>query len=384
MSAATILFTDIVGFSRKPTAEQKRLVEALTAEVIHELHTLLRPPMGTPSIVALPTGDGIALAFLHDANQPWNRVNIFRLILRIQKWAGGEVAVSLRIGVHVGAVELFTDVNGRPNICGDTINYTQRVMDAASPKQVLFSESAFREYVGAENQTCTGEPFPSDVKAEFVGPIEVFAKHELQIPVYKMTLEPSQAWWSNEDPVAKGLMLVTLTPLPKEIVGPFSERVQTATTVALIQLTGDRFLAKFHDGQIRFSDGLKRLWVFMPDPETYAHLSLSPSSATTTLVRDYIGKWRELLETLKKRSPRADLKLGLFKEPPYFGASFVDWDRSGGVIHVSPYVWNVPAPDCPGYDLKWIGKKPSAIYEVYVQGLDYLNAQTVNAASSGR
>ena len=30
MAAATILFTDIVSFSKKPTAEQRRLVESLT------------------------------------------------------------------------------------------------------------------------------------------------------------------------------------------------------------------------------------------------------------------------------------------------------------------------------------------------------------------
>jgi len=53
MSAATILFTDIVSFSKKPTAEQRRLVESLTSEVVHELRTLLIPPLDTPSIVAI-------------------------------------------------------------------------------------------------------------------------------------------------------------------------------------------------------------------------------------------------------------------------------------------------------------------------------------------
>jgi len=380
MSAATILFTDIVGFSRKPTAEQKRLVEALTAEVLHELHPLLKPPTGTPSIVALPTGDGIALAFLHGHNRSWDRAKIFRLILRIQRWAGGETGVSLRIGVHVGPVELVTDVNGRPNVCGDTINYAQRVMDAASPKQVLFSDTALREYVGTETHVCTTDPFSEAQRAEFIGPIEVFAKHELYVLVHKLTLQPSQPWWSNEDPVAKHLMLVTLTPLPKEIVGPFGERVQKATQIAFVQLTGQRFLVGLEEGKTKFSDTLKRLWIFMPDPKTYANLTLSPDYATPDVVSGFIGKWRTLFADLKQQNPKADLKLGLFKEPPYFGASFIDWERPNGVIHVSPYVWSVPAPDCPGYDLQWLGKRPSPIYEVYVRGLEYLHAQTANIA----
>ncbi|MCK4814161.1 hypothetical protein KA005_00200, partial [bacterium] len=120
MSAATILFTDIVSFSKKPTAEQRRLVESLTSEVVHELRTLLTPPLDTPSIVALPTGDGLALAFIHRTNQPWDHATILRLILRIHQWANNQSSphnlVSLRVGVHVGAVELVTDINGKTNL----------------------------------------------------------------------------------------------------------------------------------------------------------------------------------------------------------------------------------------------------------------------------
>ena len=117
MSAATILFTDIVSFSKKPTAEQRRLVEALTSEVIHELRTLLMPALDTPSIIALPTGDGLALAFLHRSGQPWDRTTILRVILRMHQWAHNQSSlhslVNLRVGVHVGAVEEHMDFLSR-------------------------------------------------------------------------------------------------------------------------------------------------------------------------------------------------------------------------------------------------------------------------------
>lgn len=384
MPAATILFTDIVGFSKKPTAEQSRLVNGLTAEIIHELRMLLSPPMDTPNILAMPTGDGMALAFLHKPNQPWNRTTIFNLIFRIKKWAHSETTlqrpVKLRIGVHVGPVELITDINGRPNVCGDTINFAQRIMDAANPCQALFSDTAFREYVGVESTVVETPPFSQNLKGEFQGPIEIYAKHGLQILVYKLTLQPEQEWWSNDDPFAKHLMLVSLTPLPKEIVGDFSERFGHATHIAFIQLTGDRFLKNFEEGKIGFSTALKRFWVFMPDPETYSHLHLSAAHASSQFVKECIEKWKQLFLTTKSHHPDADLKLGLFKEPPYFGASFIDWERPGGRIHVSPYVWSIAATNCPGYDLEWIGKKPSPIYEVYVEGLQYLNSQAMNIA----
>ena len=158
MVAATILFTDIVSFSKKSTAEQRRLIDALTSEIVYELRTLLKPPLGNPDIIALPTGDGLSLVFLHQSSKSWDRNAILRVIARIHYWAYNQSS-SLRVGVHVGTVELVTDINGKANVCGDTINYAQRVMDAASPKQTLFSEVAFREYVGTESPVCISVPF---------------------------------------------------------------------------------------------------------------------------------------------------------------------------------------------------------------------------------
>lgn len=382
MAAATILFTDIVSFSKKPTAEQKRLVCSLTSEVVNELGVLLKPQKGTPSIVALPTGDGFALAFIHRTNQPWDHASILRLILRVHQWANNQSSpnnlVSIRVGVHVGVVELITDINGKENLCGDTINYAQRVMDAANPRQTLYSETALREYVGSESPSCSTPPFSKYFIANFLGPIEVFAKHDLQILVYKLSLDPEQPYYSNIDPITKQLMLVTLTPLPKEIVGSFSEQIHQGTNIAFIQLTGDRFISKFNKGKIKFSKQLKRFWVFMPAPDVYANLHLTEPQATPQLVKDCVQKWQDLFATLKKQNLNTDLKLGLFKEPPYFGASFIDWKRPGGKIHISPYVWDVAAPNCPGYDISWVGKKPSGIYEIYVESLQYLHQSTEN------
>lgn len=386
MSAATVVFTDIVGFSRKPSAEQKRLVEALTAEITSELQSLLALSNGERELIALPTGDGVALAFLHSAGRHWSHATVLGLLLRLHRWAYSASTpantVSLRIGVHVGQIERVTDVNGTSNLCGDTINYAQRVMDAANPRQTLYSDDAFREYIGSESPTCITAPFSSDLKGDFLGPLDVYAKHGLQILVYKLALDPVQPYWSNEDPVAKHHLLVTLTPLPKEVVGDFSERIRNAGSIAFVQLTGDRFIASYNAGQISFSDQLKSFWVFMPLPESYGALTLASQQASADLVRKCVQDWKLLFADLRSKHPNTEIKLGLFKEPPYFGGSFIDWKRPGGRIHVSPYIWNVAAPKCPGYDIDWIGTRPSAVYETYVNGLDYLHQSTSNALDS--
>lgn len=266
----------------------------------------------------------------------------------------------------------------RPNICGDTINYAQRVMDSANPRQVLFSDAAFRDHIGSAEPVYSEAPFSEMNKALFEGPVEVLAKHGLKLPVYKMILNPEQEWWSNEDPVTKDLMTVSLTPLPKEITGSFGEHIAGAKEIAFILLTGERFLDNYDSGDITLSPSLERFWVFIPDPTTYDHLHLHPVRASSQFINECIGRWKELFRELRAKHKDANFKLGLFEQPPYLGASFLGWERPGGRIHISPYVWSVDAPDCPGYDLEWLSERPSPIYEVYVKGLRYLNSQTTD------
>lgn len=380
MSAATIIFTDIVEFSKKSTHEQKRLIDSLTGEVANELRSLLNPPLEKPGIIALPTGDGMALGLLHQSNDAWDRETILGLVLKLHQWAYGLStegdSVRLRIGVHVGAVQLITDINGSPNICGNTINYAQRVMDAAGPQQTLLSEAAFKEYVGDISVKLSSPLLPEDVQMSFDGPTEVFAKHDLLIPVYSLKLD--KPYCSNEEPQGKELVRLSLTPLPKDIVGSFSDNIAQAKDIAFIQYTGNRLLERIDQGKIKFSDDLKRLWIFMPAPQSYQKLRLASDQAKPELVKDCVAQWRQFLKKLKADRPGVDIKLGLFEEPPYLGASFIDWDRPKGAIHVSPNVWNVAATKCPGYDLSWIGQRPSDVYEAYVDGLNYLHQTTFN------
>ena len=205
MPAATIMFLDIVGFSRNPNSRQRELVDSLTSEVTSGLSSLINPPLETPHVVAMPTGDGMALAFLHQPNQPWDISTIMSLIYRVEGWAKDR-SVNLRIGVHAGEVEFITDINNKTNIVGDTINYAQRVMDAANPKQVLFSDVAFRQYIGSNPPSYSGPPYSPGCKAIFEGPYDVQAKHGMRMLVYKMTLDPAKEWLSNEDPASKNFI----------------------------------------------------------------------------------------------------------------------------------------------------------------------------------
>lgn len=378
MSSAIIIFTDIVSFSKEATAGQRQLIEGLTAEV----RELISGPIARDEAIALPTGDGLAIAFLNYSGTPTVLGKVFELTLRLHKWAKSNSTtakpVSLRIGIHLGPIEIITDINDRKNICGYTVNLAQRVMDAANPCQTLLSEDAFEQLIGRSTASLTSPPFSGKFIAKFEGPIDLYAKHGKQIQVYKLALEPKDEYYDNDDPKARHLMMVSLTDLPKEIVGTFSERISQSSQIALIQLTGDRLLEQLEAGKISFSETLKQLIILMPNPKTYASLGLKAPHASTEFLTECVERWKCFLIKLKTTDSSINIKLGLYTEPPYYGASLLNWEEPGGRVHVSPYVWGLKAKDCPGFDVEWIGRKRPPIYERYVKGLQYLDANTPN------
>ena len=379
MKTAVVVFFDIVSFSKFPSRIQKNLVDSVTKTVLSLLGSLLEVSKEQPEVIALPTGEGMALVFIRNEKQAWDIKIIMDLIYSLQEWASKENAidsyVQLRIGVHTGQIEIIVDVNRRPNVCGHTINFTQRVMDSANARQVLFSDDAFNELVGLAFPQYSFSP---KCFASFEGPYQVMAKHNMPMLVRKIVITPSQGWWSNEDPISKDMITVQLTPLPKEIFGQFSDRISSAENVALIQLTGDRILEALKSGKVQLSSKLKQLLVFMPDPGIYGAMKLPAHYSIQDYTENCIRGWKEYLTTLKLQNSFCIVKLGLFEEPPYFGASFVDWQKPHGKIHVSPYVWSTTSADCPGYELEWLGPQPSPAYQKYVIGLDSLNAHSSN------
>jgi len=126
MSSATSLFCDIAGFSRKSNKLQRIIVESLTAEVAYFIGKYQRKPFRQTEIVALPTGDGVAVAYVHSSDQSWQAESIIQLSFRLHAWADVQHEISepikLRIAIHTGAVDLVVDINGNTNLCGDSIN----------------------------------------------------------------------------------------------------------------------------------------------------------------------------------------------------------------------------------------------------------------------
>jgi hypothetical protein len=131
----SIVFIDIVEYSKKSVAEQMHIKEQfnkLLAEALAGVHPNDR--------IILDTGDGAAISFLGDPEEGL----FLGLALRDTiAGLGSDDTLQMRTGINLGPVRLVKDINGQPNIIGDGINVAQRVMSFAEINQVLASRSYY-------------------------------------------------------------------------------------------------------------------------------------------------------------------------------------------------------------------------------------------------
>jgi len=132
----SVVFLDIVEYSRKPVAEQIFFKERLNTLLTEALASVVPNDR-----IILDTGDGAALSFLGDPEDALYVSLSLREALQTPQPPGPELKI--RLGINLGPVRLVKDINGQPNIIGDGINVAQRVMGFSEPGQVMVSRSFY-------------------------------------------------------------------------------------------------------------------------------------------------------------------------------------------------------------------------------------------------
>jgi len=139
----SVVFIDLVGYSKKPVTEQIRLKTSLTNNLSEAIKDI---PVNDRII--LDTGDGAAISFLGDPEDAlFVTLSLREAMIREAQEEGGEEEPgqdsSTRMGINLGPVKLVKDINGHPNIIGDGINVAQRIMSFARPGQIVVSRSYY-------------------------------------------------------------------------------------------------------------------------------------------------------------------------------------------------------------------------------------------------
>ncbi|MFN7926958.1 MAG: hypothetical protein U0Y68_03275 [Blastocatellia bacterium] len=130
---AHILFMDLVGYSKLPTAEQVAQQQTLH-QCVQKTQEYQRAQQ-LEQLISLPTGDGMALVFFRDPVAPVQcAVELAQLLLT-------QPEIHLRMGIHSGLVYRVADINANRNVAGGGINIAQRVMDCGDAGHILLSST---------------------------------------------------------------------------------------------------------------------------------------------------------------------------------------------------------------------------------------------------
>ena len=111
-------FMDIVGYSKKSTAEQKKVTDELISYVKGTEGFQQANRQG--KLIILPTGDGMALVFFNSVHAA------FKCAVDVGKKTYKHPQIGLRNGVYSGPVVPVKDINDNPNVSGTGINMAQR------------------------------------------------------------------------------------------------------------------------------------------------------------------------------------------------------------------------------------------------------------------
>src|SRR5438309_2893067 len=132
LQIAHLLLLDVVGYSKLLVNDQIESLQQLN-QIVRGTDCF-RAAEAKDKLIRLPTGDGMALLFFENLEQP------VRCALEIAEALRSHPEIQVRMGIHSGPVNQIPDVNDRVNIAGAGINVAQRVLDCGDAGHILLSK----------------------------------------------------------------------------------------------------------------------------------------------------------------------------------------------------------------------------------------------------
>jgi len=133
----SVLFLDIVGYSTL-AVDRQMVVKQHFSTVASDATRCLEQQ----DCIKLDTGDGLAICYLGDPEDLFYVALAVRDAFRkVSKHCS--VCYTVRMGINLGPVKIFEDINGQRNVIGDGINVAQRIMAFAQPNQLLVSRTYY-------------------------------------------------------------------------------------------------------------------------------------------------------------------------------------------------------------------------------------------------
>jgi TolB-like protein/class 3 adenylate cyclase/Tfp pilus assembly protein PilF len=129
---AHILLIDVVGYSKLLVNEQIEFLQELK-QVVRATRSF-REAESQGKLIRVPTGDGMALLFLRNLEEP------VQCALEISRALQDRPHLRLRMGIHSGPINRVIDVNDQANVAGTGLNVAQRVLECGDAGHILLSK----------------------------------------------------------------------------------------------------------------------------------------------------------------------------------------------------------------------------------------------------
>ncbi len=195
-TSATVLFFDVVGYTKQSVNKQIELKKQFN-QLVSDCLKL----QGDGERIILDTGDGAAIGFMQHPDDALEVAIQFRKTVMANQHKDYP-DLKVRIGIHLGPVNIIQDMNGRSNMVGDGINDAQRVMSFAGTDQIYISRSYYDfvsrlsdeyadlfQYRGAQKDK-HGREHPVYELVDAVPPAAEVALPQIGEPTSEIKLEP--------------------------------------------------------------------------------------------------------------------------------------------------------------------------------------------------
>jgi class 3 adenylate cyclase len=126
---ATVLFFDVVGYTKQAVDKQTEIKQQFTDQLASCLGGI-----GVEERIILDTGDGAAIGFLQHPEDALRVALCFS-----QQTREKHPDMRVRTGIHLGPINVVRDMNGINNMVGDGINDAQRIMSFAGTEEIYVS-----------------------------------------------------------------------------------------------------------------------------------------------------------------------------------------------------------------------------------------------------
>jgi len=171
LEIASVLFMDLVGFSRSSLETQRDSLNRLQ-EIVRSTGDYCSAE-ASGKLLKLPTGDGMALIFF--SSDPLAPV---RCAVQMQTALHAHSDLPLRIGIHTGPLMRHSDIRDEVNVVGSGINTAQRVMDCGDAGHILLS----RQVAEVLHHTNEWAPCVRDLGT-------VTVKHGVELQIFNLIRE---------------------------------------------------------------------------------------------------------------------------------------------------------------------------------------------------